>query len=291
MTDCSKYTIALAQINPKIGDWNTNLTKHLEYIERAKSQGALIIVFPELSLSGYMLRDLAGETARSVKDAFFKPLCQASDEITIVCGGVELSRDFTVYNSIFVFEEGKHIHTHRKVYLPTYSVFEEKRFYGEGDRVRTFDTRWGRMGGLICNDLWHPPLLWLLNLQGAELVVVPTASPLRGLGEVETSEAQRIFRLLCETGAKTNTLYIALVNLVGWQDGLFFWGESALYGPNGKALSVASTDSEQLLLLEVDREWLRRERIATPLRRDERVDLIARELALLRSRHQSQPFE
>ncbi len=284
-----KYTIALAQIAPKIGDLSANRDVHLEYIERAKSAGASMIVFPELSISGYLLRDLVGEVAMSAEDAFFKPFKQLSHEITIVCGSVEISRDSILYNTAFVFEEGKLLHRHRKVYLPTYSVFEEKRFFGEGDRVRTYESRLGTHGALICNDIWHSSTLWLLNLQGAELVVIPTASPLRGLGESAEADSMRVFRLLCESGAKINTLYVALVNQIGWQDGLFFWGSSALYGPNGSAIGTASPHTEELLLLEVDREWLRRERIATPLRRDERVELVARELSFIRSLHQTKP--
>ncbi len=284
-----KYTIALAQIASKIGDLTANRDKHLELIEQAISSGASMIIFPELSLSGYLLRDLVSDVALSASDDFFGPIRRLSTDITIVCGGVELSDDFNLYNSVFVFEAGRLLHIHRKVYLPNYSVFEEKRFFGEGDRVRAYPSRLGTHGCLICNDMWHPSLLWLLNLQGVELAIVPSASPLRGLGETEEADSMRVWRLLCETGAKSNILYVAFVNQIGWQDGLFFWGNSTLYGPNGRAVGSASPETEELLVLEIDRDWLRRERIATPLRRDERVDLVARELAFIRSRHQTKP--
>jgi predicted amidohydrolase len=285
----TRYTIALAQFNPKIGDLSANLERHIELCERAKEAGAAMIVFPELSLTGYLLRDLVSDVARTATDPLFKPLLQLSFELTIVCGFVELSDDFILYNTVLVLEDGRIIHKYRKCYLPTYSVFEEKRFFGEGDRIRTYESKLGRHGVLICNDMWHPSLLWLLAIQGAELVIVPSAAPLRGLGEESVSESQRIWRILCESGAKTNTLYLTFVNLSGWQDGLHFWGESALYTPTGIAAGRAGFGTEELLLLEVDRDLLKRERIATPLRRDERVELVAQELTFIRSQQQIKP--
>ncbi|MCX7835108.1 MAG: hypothetical protein N2450_03440 [bacterium] len=283
MSDRENIKIALAQISPKIGDIEDNLQKHLHLIDRAKQKSVNVIVFPELSLSGYLLRDGVFDIAISKEDDRLKSFLDNSYGITILLGLVELSDDFKLYNSFFVFEDGKLIHIHRKIYLPTYSVFEEKRFFAEGDKVRSFQSKWGTFGVLICNDMWHPTLLWLLSLQNSELVFVPAAAPLRGLKENKISDSQRIWKLLCECGAKTNTLYIAFANQIGWQDQLYFFGESALYGPDGSLIHQASSDKEDLLLVDVDFQFLKRERIVTPLRRDERVELIARELHFLRT--------
>lgn len=283
MSEIQNFTISLAQINPKLGNLEANLQKHLVFIEEARKKRSNVIAFPELSLTGYMLRDGVLDVAISKIDSRFKPIIDASYEITILLGLVELSVDGKLYNSYFVFEDGKVIHVHRKIYLPTYSVFEEKRYFAEGDKIRGFQSKWGHFGVLICNDMWHPTLLWLLSLQAAELVFVPASAPLRGLTENKISDSQRIWRLLCECGAKTNTLYVAFVNQIGWQDQLFFFGESALFGPNGFQISQASSEKEELLILEVDKNFLIRERVLTPLRRDERVELITRELHFIRT--------
>lgn len=278
-----KVSVALAQINPGIGRLDENLDKHLDFIHQAKQKNANIIVFPELSMTGYLLRDKVSDVARKFTDAWFQPILEQSNDITILLGAVELSDDFKIFNSCFVFEDGKHIHTHRKIYLPTYNVFDEKRYFAEGNRVRAFQSKYGKFGILICNDMWHPSLLWLLSLQGCDAVFVPAAAPLRGLMENKISDSQRIWNLLCESGSKTNTLYVAFVNLIGWHDQLYFFGGSTMYGPNGTNLEPSPSENEKLLLLEVDYNQLKRERIVTPLRRDERVDLVARELHIIRT--------
>ena len=139
-----KVKIALAQISPRLGDIDYNLRLHIDYIERAIKDKADIIMFPELSLTGYSLKDSVYDTALTFSDKFLDPLYQASKDIAIGFGMVELSNLFEAKNSILFLEDGKCIARHRKVYLPTYGVFEEKRYFTPGNRFHAFESRFVR---------------------------------------------------------------------------------------------------------------------------------------------------
>src|SRR5690242_16895074 len=125
--------IALAQISPFLGDVERNVVRHLEWCDRALEQKADAIVFPELSLTGYTLRDLNFEVAVDPLTAsVLEPLRKKSKELTIICGGVERAKSGGVHNAAFTFEGGELIHSHHKVYPPTYAIFEEERYFLAG---------------------------------------------------------------------------------------------------------------------------------------------------------------
>jgi len=138
-----------------------NLDQHLAYIEQAAQQGVQLLVFPELSLSGYALLDLAPTVARKpvASDPTFGPLLEASRRMDLVVGFVDEDVRHRFYISAAYLSQGETVHVHHKVYLPTYGLFDEGRFFAWGDSIRAFDTRWGRVGLLICEDFWHasPP--------------------------------------------------------------------------------------------------------------------------------------
>src|SRR5690554_4918695 len=175
--------VGLAQINPRLGDVEANLKIHLETIEEAADQGVELLVFPELSLTGYRLRDLAFEVALqpSYKDQTFARLLDASRDMDIVVGFVETDRRQKYYISAAYLSRGELLHVHRKVYLPTYGMFDEGRYLAWGDAVRAFDTRFGRMGILICEDFWHVSPPYLLWLDGADILLLTSSSPGRGV--------------------------------------------------------------------------------------------------------------
>src|SRR6266850_2569803 len=155
--------IALAQTAPKLGDPGTNLKRHLELVRRAKLKGADLVVFPELSLTGYMLQDLVPEVAEETgRGARLRALAAASKRIGIVAGFVERAPGILYYNAAGLFLGGALQHLHRKVYLPTYGMFDEGRYFAAGDTFQTVDTSWGRTGLLICEDFWHLSSSWLL---------------------------------------------------------------------------------------------------------------------------------
>ena len=146
-----KLTLALAQINTRLGVVEANLEKHLQMIDEAVVSGADLIVFPELSLTGYVLQDLASAVAHrpDSDDPIFKVLLQASKKIDLVVGFVDEDSRNRFYIAAAYLSQGQVTHVHHKVYLPTYGLFDEGRFFAWGDSVRAFDTRFGRMGILI----------------------------------------------------------------------------------------------------------------------------------------------
>ncbi len=185
-----KLNLALAQIATKLGDVESNLEKHLNYIKQAKEQKADLVVFPELSLTGYVVQDLVATVAHrpTEDDPIFKHLLKASQDLDLVIGFVDEDDRHRFYIASTYLSGGRVLHVHHKVYLPTYGLFDEGRFFAWGDRVRSFDTRFGRAGLLICEDFWHASPPYLLWLDGADIMLFSSASPGRGLTDREKLE-------------------------------------------------------------------------------------------------------
>jgi predicted amidohydrolase len=278
--------LALAQIAPHLGDMQANLEMHLQFIEQARRAGAHLIVFPELSLTGYVLQDLVSWVARrpQAEDGFFRPLFQASRDLDIVFGFVDEDEHHRFYIASGYLSEGKLLHIHHKVYLPTYGLFDEGRFFAPGGRVRAFDTRFGRLGLLICEDFWHVSPPYLLWLDGADLMIFTSASPGRGLSQDSRLASSRWVETVNQSYAGLFTCFIAHCNRVGYEDGLNFWGGSTVFDPNGELIAHAPYHEESLTLATLDLGQLRRTRARLPLLRDERPYLVQRELARLLTR-------
>ena len=278
-----RFTLALAQIETKLGDRAANLEKHFEVIARARRRGADLVVFPELSLTGYMLQDLAGEVALSPSrdDPVFRRLLAASRPIDLVVSFVERDDRQRHFVSAAYLSGGELVHLHRKVYLPTYGLFQDSRFFDRGEQVRAFDTRFGRFGLLICEDFWHVSPPYLLWLDGAEVLLMVSASPGRGLSEGGRLESARRVENITRAYAGLFTVYVAQTNRVGFEDGLCYWGGASVIGPDGKRLAEGPDFEEALVLAEVEPDRIRRARLALPLLRDEQPDLMYRELTRL----------
>ena len=281
-----KLNIALAQINTVLGDVEKNLEKHLKYIEEARQEGAELILFPELSLTGYVLQDLVPTVAHApvASDPIFHELLEASQAIDVMVGFVEEDERNRFYIAAAYLSGGKVLHVHHKVYLPTYGLFDEGRFFAKGDSVRAFDTRYGRVGMLICEDFWHASLPYLLWLDGADVFLFASASPGRGLpGELEGNEPGRLDSSrwvddITRAYAGLFTSFVAHANRVGFEDGLNFWGGAAVFSPDGEPLVHGPQHQEALSYVELDLNQLHRTRARLPLLRDEQTDLVLREL-------------
>lgn len=274
-----KITIALAQINTKLGDVEANLQKHLTLAHRAWKDGAALIVFPELSLTGYVLQDLASTVARrpTTKDPVFHKLLEASRDLDIVVGFVEEDERYRFFISSAYLSNGQVVHIHRKVYPPTYGIFDERRYFAAGESFRAFDTRFGRVGILICEDFWHASSPYALWMDGADILIFTSASPGRGVTEEVLGSAQWV-ETVTKTYAGLFTTFILHANRVGFEDGLNFWGTSTAFDPDGKLLAQAQFDEEGITLAELDLAQLRRTRTRLPLLRDERPEVLLREL-------------
>jgi len=275
-----KLKIALAQIATKLGDVSANLEKHMELIHQAQAAGAELIVFPELSLTGYCLQDLVPSVAHEVcvDDPVFRPLLEASQKIDIVVGFVEEDQRHRFFIAAAYLSGGQVVHIHRKAYLPTYGLFDEGRFFAWGDSIRAFDTRFGRVGILICEDFWHASPPYLLWLDGADLFLFTSASPGRGLGRQPALESARWVEDINRAYANLFTSFVVHSNRTGFEDGLNFWGGSTIYDPNGELIAKGPYHEETLLISEVDMNQLHRTRARLPLLRDERTALTMREL-------------
>jgi len=276
-----KLVLGLAQINTRLGCVEANLEKHLGLAKQAREEGADLLIFPELSLTGYVLQDLVPTVAHrpSPDDPIFRPLLEASRGLDLMVGFVDEDQRHRFFISAAYLSKGEVVHVHHKVYLPTYGLFDEGRFFAWGDSVRAFDTRFGRAGMLICEDFWHASPPYLLWLDGADLFLFASASPGRGLSQLPQLESAHWVEHINQAYASLFTSFVVHTNRVGYEDGLNFWGGGTVFNPNGEMVVRAPYHEEALTLAEVDLNQLHRTRARLPLLRDERTALVSRELA------------
>lgn len=280
-----KLRIAIAQISPRLGDTKANLAIYRERIDRAHSKNCELVLFPELSLTGYFLRDVVPDVALTLDSSAIEELKRLSRKISLVGGLVEETPDFRFYNSAVYFEAGEIKHVHRKVYLPTYGMFDEQRYFARGDRLRAFESTFGPIALLICEDFWHPSTMYLTYLDGASVVLCLSASPLRGLtdGQIQDDNA-RYWETIIQTYAKSYGLFIAYANRAGFEDGVGFWGGSEIVDPFGKRLAKGRYYDEDFIVGDIDLDLVSRRRKEMPWLRDENIDLTLNELMRIRER-------
>ena len=272
--------VALVQMRPVLGDLDRNLEAHHAWLDRAAAEDAALVVFPELSTSGYFLRDLTQEIATGLDDPRIRRLVERSRERSLLFGLAERSEDHRIFNSAVFCEDGEVLQVHRKVQLPDYGIFEEGRYFAAGDRFVTVRSRLGRFGVLICEDAWHLPNAWLHALQGADALLIPSASPARGVDTEEPElSSHRSWRLLTEALATFLRSWVVHVNRVGFEDGALYWGGSRVCTPFGHAASEAPGDEEALITAALEDESLFRARGFAPLLRDARPEVVRRGLA------------
>lgn len=272
--------IALAQTAPRLADLAANLAEVETTVTRAAAAGAVLVVFPELALTGYRLRDLVPEVALRLDQPgeTVTRLAALSHHASFVVGLVEETAEHRFYNSAVHFEAGAVRHVHRKCYLPNYGLFDEAMDFAPGERLQAFDTAQGRLGILICEDAWHPAAATVLAQDGAGLLLVPSVSPLRGLAARPGEDTASLWRLLVECTARIHTTPVIYVGRAGFEDGLAYAGGSYAVGPGGEPLTEPLGIEAELAYVTIDPERTRASRAAYPLLRDERPDLLAREL-------------
>lgn len=275
--------VALAQIAPKLGEVGENLALHLETVDRARRDGADLVVFPELSLTGYLLRDQVPDVAQTAGSAALEQLARASTALDVVVGFVEESPGHRYYNAAAYLSRGAVVHVQRKLYLPTYGMFDEGRDFAAGERVRAFETPRGPFGIMICEDAWHPTTAWLLAQDGAETLLALSSGPTRGARRDKGITSVSVWRDLLRSTAQFQTSFVVYVNRVGFEDGLNFGGGSFVVDPFGRVIAELPSLDPALAVVELSDEVLRRARTAYPLLRDERLELVYREIGRIRS--------
>jgi len=263
-----KIRLALAQIASKREDKQANLDKFEKLAQKAKDHRADLVIFPEMSLTGYVIRDQLYELAEPIPG----PSVHRIEEIAkktgthVIFGMPELSEKTraTLFNtSVFVGPDGL-IGKYRKMFLPTHSVFEEKRHFRPGYQAAAFDTAIGKIGLCICYDIFFPEVTRLLRLHGAQLIICISASP---------AVRRSYFEILTASRALENTAFLAYVNLVGVEDGLQFWGGSRLIAPTGDIIVKAKYDEEDFVLCDVNYNDIRAAETFIPTLKDLRPEL------------------
>jgi NAD+ synthase (glutamine-hydrolysing) len=271
--------LVVAQTNPVLGDLRANLEDHLQRVEAAAGTADLIL-FPELSLTGYFLRDQVDEVGLATDDAFLRPLLEKSKRVSIAFGFVERSREGRLYNALGFLEDGRFLAVHRKVHLVTYGLFDEGRDFAAGERFRTIVSRHGRFGPMICEDMWHMPSAYSYFLDDADAILVASASPARGVDAPGPGLAsQRTWNVLLSATALLYRTWVAYSSRVGWEDGIGFGGGSRVLDPYANARAVIEGLEPGVLTTTMDSGILRRARNELPLRRDEKPWILAAELA------------
>ena len=281
------FTVALAQIKPKLGCLADNCALVEAAVGRGIEAKAGLILFPELALTGYFLKDLVPEVALSLDAPEIGRLKELSRRIAIAVGFVEVSPDYRFFNSALYLEDGEIKHLHRKVYLPTYGLFDEQRYLARGERFRAFDTRYGRMGMLICEDMWHLSAPYILAMDGATTLLCLSSSPGRGISEDESLGSTIAWQKLTSTTAMFLNSRVLYCNRVGYEDGVNFWGGSESVEPNGSVSKRGKIFEEDFVLARLEEGALRRERIFSPMMRDESLSVTIKELLRIERERES----
>jgi predicted amidohydrolase len=275
LVPCALMRIALAQLDVRLGDIERNAARARELIRRARAEGADLIVLPELSLSGYDFGEVEDDLAIGRDDPRLAALVAEAGDSALVVGFAE-STPLHTYNAAAYFEGGALVHVHRKIYLPTYGVFEERKHFSPGGAMRAFDTRLGRLALLLCNDAWQPALAFLAVQDAAQLLLIPANSASAAYpGALDT---RGYWRDITRFYGRMFESYVVFVNRVGREGELDFWGGSHVVDPYGEVLAVAADYAEDVLVVDVDLAAVRARRHRVPLVREARLGLIAREV-------------
>lgn len=264
--------VALAQIDCVLGDVDANLAAAAATVRTAAESGADIVVFPELALHGYTLADVPpGRTLRA-DDPRLRALSEPGPDVLIAFhenGGVRR------YNSAAYVSGGVLRHVHRKLFLPTYGPWEERKHVSPGQVLRAYDTDHGRFATLICADAWQPVVPWLAVQDGAEVLLV-TANSAGG-----TIDTQSYWDDLLRTASRLLQCWVVFVNRVGVEAGAEFWGGSRVFDPGGHLVARAPLKEPDLLLVDIDVTVGRAARHTFSLLSEARLGVIAREVRRL----------
>lgn len=273
--------VAIAQIDCALGDVPENARRTAELIAEARAQQAELVVFPELSLSGYSMGQLGDDVAMAANDPVILGLAEHSKDIDVAVGFVEQGAVHT-YNSMVYLQEGQVSHVQRKTYLPTYGRFDERKHFSPGQSLSAFDTRLTRMALIICNDAWQPCVPFIAVQDGARILLIPASSS--APTEPDGAPAiQRDWQDLLHFHARFLQTFVVFANRVGTEAGLTFWGGSQVIDPWGDTIAMAPRYEPNLLVCDLDLAAVRHARRTLPLVKEARLGLLSREMERLTS--------
>lgn len=267
--------LALAQISSDLGNVDANLERAHEALREAQKQGAEMVVFPELTLTGYVRSQAGADVSLPARDPRLESLGRLYPGVDVLVGFDEDGGGVHNYNAAGYYDESGLVYCHRKLFLPTYDVFEERKHFSPGQTMRAFETRHGKVASLICNDAWQPQLPFLAVQEGARVLFIPTNSA-QSLSP-HKYDSETYWHDISVFYARMFQCYVVFVNRVGEETGFRFWGGSHVVDPWGEIIAQAENYEEDLLLVDIDLGAVRRRRLEVPLVREARLMLLARE--------------
>lgn len=265
--------IALAQVDATLGDVDANLKRARQQVAAAAEQGADLVVFPELSLHGFALGQIAGENTIRADDPRLAGLTRLGPDVLI---GFHEHGGIRRYDSAGYLGSDGLAHVQRKLYLPNYLTWDERKFSSPGVDLRAYDTRLGRMATLICYDFWQAPMPWLATQDGAEVLLVPVASSAKD-GD-DALDVINIWFDLCRTVARMQQCWVVMCNRVGDEAGVRFWGGSQIVDPSGNLVVEAPLWDPALVVGDVDVSAANRLRHSVPMTAEARLGVVRRQL-------------
>lgn len=269
--------VALAQTDCVLGDFEYNVETARAAVKQAAAQDAELVIFPELILHGYALGALEDDVSVAVGDRRMAELSELGPDVLV---GFYEDGDLRRYNSAVYLSGGRVVHVHRKLFLPTYLTWEERKHFTPGQTMRAFDTRFGRMAVLVCNDFWQPVLPWIAVQDGAYALLAPTNSVTttpRGTMLDNVDYWQDLLRYV----ARMQQTWVVFVNRVGEEGGATFWGGSRVIDPLGSIVAQAPMSEPAVVVADIDLSKARWVRRTLPLISEARLGLVQREVKRL----------
>lgn len=271
--------IALGQVDCALGDIAANVERAASAISEARAVDADVVVFPELSLSGYSVGSVEDDLAMELDDPRICRLSTGAGRMGVLVGLPEAGPGPHTYNTAAYLEGGQVTHAHRKLYLPTYDIFEERKHFSPGQRLRAFATSHARTAILTCNDAWQPQLAFVAVQDGARVLLVPANSAQSRFPQRYDSPSY--WRDITRFYARMFQVFVVFVNRVGAEGELRFWGGSHVVDPWGEIVAEAPLDDEALVVVDVDLASVRRRRREVPLVKEARLGMVLREVQRL----------
>lgn len=268
--------IALAQMHCELGEVDTNIARARAQVGAAVTAGADLVVFPELTLHGYALGELQDDRSLRRDDERLTALPRPGTDVLV---GFHEGDGIRRYNTAAYLTLDGPGHLHRKLYLPNYLVWEERKHASPGQELRAFETRLGRLATLICNDAWQAPLPWLAVQDGAEVLLVPANSAVGP--EPQSLDVIDYWCDLLRFVARMQQCWVVFCNSVGTEAGARFWGGSRVLDPSGEIVAEGPLWDPQLVVADIDVTGARRRRHELPLVAEARLGLVSREVRRL----------
>ncbi len=262
----NKFKISLAQLSSKIGDVKENQRQHLEILAQSATQDADVVAFPELSLTGYLIKDIAYEVSRECQAALKQIAKNTGPRRTCIVGFVREDRAGLIENAAAVLHAKAVAGSVAKFYLPTYGLFEEMRYFTAGSPqkdLKSFTANGVRFGVMICEDAWHPEPAEALARIGCDLIFCISSSPARGVHRPNSRgelPIERQWEKLLAAHALMNNAFLIFVNRAGAEDEEYFWGGSMVISPSGEIVAKAKRYEPDLLNVEIDLSEIARSR-------------------------------